>query len=108
MQRSHIMFTIAALFSLSTAAVYAQTAATAPQQSQSAATSADNSQSAVPSFDDLDKQHHGYLLRSDIPKDVEALKPLRVHFRDADTDGNGQLSRSEYNTYIQTYIKNRP
>jgi len=55
----------------------------------------------APSFDSLDKEHHGYLKRSDIPKDAEALKNLRAHFPDADKDGNGRLSPAEYAAYTR-------
>src|ERR1700754_5090589 len=55
---------------------------------------------SAPSFDELDKDHKGSLGRSDIPKDVEALKQLRAHFGEADQDHNGRLSPAEYNTYV--------
>ena len=105
MQSSRIMLTITALFGLNVAATCAQTVPASPQQqhpgtSQPAVAPADNAQSALPSFDDLDKQHHGYLTRGDIPKDVDGLKPLRAHFAEADTDHNGQLSRDEYAVYV--------
>lgn len=105
MQRSIIALTITALFGLGVTTAYAGTPAASGQPSQATPGSADTSQSAAPSFDDLDTHHHGYLLRSDIPKNVEALRELRLHFRDSDTDGNGQLSRSEYSAYIQTHSK---
>lgn len=54
----------------------------------------------APSFDELDKDHKGSIGRSDIPKDVEALKQLRAHFGEADADHNGRLSPAEYNSYI--------
>lgn len=56
--------------------------------------------SKVPSFEDLDANHDGKLVRSEIPKDVEALKQLRAHFREADRDGNGSLSKEEYERYM--------
>lgn len=97
MQSSRIMLTITALFGLNIAATYAQTPPASPQP---AVATADNAQSGLPSFDDLDKQHHGYLTRSDIPKDVEGLKQLRAHFMEADTDHNGQLSPAEYAAFV--------
>lgn len=57
----------------------------------------------VPAFGDLDKNHDGRLSRSEIPKDVETLKPLRAHFREADLDGNGTLSEQEYVKYTAAY-----
>lgn len=53
----------------------------------------------VPGFGDLDKGHHGYLRRSDIPKDVESLKQLRMHFNDADLNHDGRLTPDEYGAY---------
>lgn len=103
MQRPHIMLTIAALFGLNVAVTYAQTPPASPQQPRPGAPAvapADNAQPALPSFDDLDKQHRGYLTRSDIPKSVEGLKLLRAHFSEADTDHNGQLSPAEYAAYV--------
>lgn len=57
----------------------------------------------VPAFGDLDKNHDGRLSRGEIPKDVETLKPLRAHFREADLDGNGTLSEQEYAKYTAAY-----
>lgn len=57
----------------------------------------------VPAFGDLDKNHDGRLTRSEVPKDVETLKPLRAHFREADLDGNGSLSEQEYLKYTTAY-----
>ncbi|MBB3227225.1 hypothetical protein FHW69_001826 [Luteibacter sp. Sphag1AF] len=54
----------------------------------------------APAFSDLDKDNKGYLSRKDLPKDVDALKPLRAHFGEADTDHNGKLSPAEYNAYV--------
>lgn len=71
-----------------------------PTQGNMGAQSASSDSSAAPSFDELDKNHKGSLGRSDIPKDVEALKQLRAHFGEADQDHNGRLSPAEYNTYI--------
>lgn len=56
--------------------------------------------SGTPSFGEVDKDHDGKVVRSEIPKDVEALKQLRAHFREADQDGNGSLSADEYQRYI--------
>jgi glucose/arabinose dehydrogenase len=59
--------------------------------------------SGLPSFDELDKAHHGYLNRRDIPSDVDALKPLRAHFMEADSDGNGRLDPKEYAAYAAAH-----
>ncbi|KRE88332.1 hypothetical protein ASG87_06860 [Frateuria sp. Soil773] len=53
----------------------------------------------VPGFGDLDKAHRGYLDRSDIPKDVESLRDLRMHFNDADLNHDGLLTPDEYGAY---------
>jgi hypothetical protein len=58
----------------------------------------------APSFSDLDKNHDGKLLRSEIPKDVDAIKQLRAHFREADLDDNGSLSEEEYQRYVSNII----
>ncbi|MFK2903600.1 EF-hand domain-containing protein [Dyella ginsengisoli] len=58
----------------------------------------------APSFEDLDKNHDGKLVRSEMPKDVDALKQLRAHFREADLDGNGWLSKEEYQRYVSNII----
>lgn len=54
----------------------------------------------APAFSELDKAGKGYIQRSDVPKDNEALKPLRAHFNEADQDHNGRVDASEYNAYI--------
>lgn len=58
----------------------------------------------APSFGDLDKNHDGKLVRSEIPKDEPALKQLRAHFHEADLDGNGSLSKEEYQRYVSNII----
>ena len=58
----------------------------------------------APAFEDLDKNHDGKLVRSEIPKDVDAIKQLRAHFREADLDGNGSLSEEEYQRYVSNII----
>jgi hypothetical protein len=58
----------------------------------------------APSFEELDKNHDGKLVRSEMPKDVDALKQLRAHFREADLDGNGSLSKEEYQRYVSNII----
>lgn len=76
---------------------YATPSAAAPAASPIGAMASDSSD--TPSFDDLDKNHDGKLTRSEIPKDIEPLKQLRAHFREADRDGSGYcLRRSTSNT----------
>jgi hypothetical protein len=58
----------------------------------------------APAFEDLDKNHDGKLVRSEIPTDVDAVKQLRAHFREADLDGNGSLSEEEYQRYVSNII----
>ncbi|WP_049622416.1 EF-hand domain-containing protein [Frateuria defendens] len=98
MQRTGICVPALALagFALALGAAHAQQEPRpAPQQMPTGhAADAD-----VPSFGELDTQHHGYLTRGDIPKDVEGLKALRAHFREADKDGNGRLTPDEYAAY---------
>lgn len=55
-------------------------------------------------FEDLDKNHDGKLMRSEIPRNVEALKQLRAHFNEADLDGNGSLSKYEYQRYVSNIV----
>lgn len=45
-----------------------------------------------PTFDQLDSQHHGYLMRTDVRRDAW----LASHFSQCDTNSDAQLSRSEY------------
>ncbi|HEY4145583.1 EF-hand domain-containing protein [Pinirhizobacter sp.] len=71
-----------------------------PNQAPMSASTTSSTSGEAPSFDDLDKNHKGSLGRSDIPKDVDALKQLRAHFGEADADHNGRLSPAEYNTYV--------
>jgi hypothetical protein len=105
MQSSRIMLAAAVLFTLGAASVCAQetpNAPTAPAPSMPRAASAEQPQPGLPSFDDLDKAHHGYLSRADLPKDVEGLKPLRAHFADYDKNRNGRLDPDEYAAYGAT------
>ncbi len=102
MQSSKTMLIMAAVIGLS-AGTLAQASPPAPSLSQQAepASAASGNESALPSFDELDKQHHGVLSRSDIPKDIPGLKSLRSHFAESDTDHNGRLSPGEYAAYVQ-------
>lgn len=53
----------------------------------------------APPFEQLDTNHDGKLSRSEIPKNVDALKQLRAHFNEADINGNGTLDPGEYSSY---------
>lgn len=55
--------------------------------------------SDAPPFGELDTNHDGKLSRSEIPHNVEALKQLRAHFKEADRNGNGSLEPDEYAAY---------
>ncbi len=35
-----------------------------------------------------------------MPKDNEALKPLRAHFNEADQNHDGRVDKSEYDAYV--------
>lgn len=99
MRSSLVTFAVAALFGLAAA-----TPASAQQDApaaQSVPAQADQA-GGLPSFGDLDKQNHGYLTRSDIPKNIDGLKQLRAHFKEADADHNSRLSPTEYAIYVQS------
>lgn len=81
---------LALVASLSAGAAFAHGA---PMQDQSGSSSA-------PAFSDLDKDSKGYIKRSDVPKDVDALKTLRAHFPEADLNHDGKVDKSEYETYV--------
>jgi hypothetical protein len=103
MQSARIMLATAVLFTLSAASVCAQQTPAAPTTTASSIPGTAGAEpSGLPSFDDLDKAHHGYLNRSDLPKDVEGLKPLRAHFMDYDKNQNGRLDPDEYAAYAST------
>jgi len=63
------------------------------------AQSAASDDSGAPSFSDLAKDKKT-LSRSDLPKDVPALKELRAHFPEGDLNHDGKLDKSEYDAYI--------
>jgi hypothetical protein len=71
-----------------------------PMQSPpSTPTNAPPGSSDAPPFGELDTNHDGKLSRSEIPRNVEALKQLRAHFNEADRNGNGSLEPDEYAAY---------
>lgn len=57
--------------------------------------STDSGKSA-PSFSELDRNHDGRLTRSEVPHDMHNL---RREFRTYDRNGNGWLSKQEYQAY---------
>jgi hypothetical protein len=95
------LMTIAALILIGGATGYSAPAPCQPLQ----AAGSDNA-SAIPSFEQLDTKHRGYLVRSDIPKNVEPLMALRMHFTDYDRNGNGRLDNTEYAGYVATLAPN--
>jgi len=58
-------------------------------------------QRPTPSFSTLDKNHDGRITRSEVPHDMHAL---RRDFRSYDRDGNGSLSRQEYQAYLHKAV----
>lgn len=52
-----------------------------------------------PSFNTLDRGHKGYLTRSDVKSDPSVFR----HFSQCDTNGNGKLTRSEFQTCEHKY-----
>lgn len=57
--------------------------------------SSDSGKSA-PTFSQLDRNHDGRLTRSEVPHDMHKL---RREFHSFDRDGNGWLSKREYQAY---------
>lgn len=96
-------------FALAVGALFALGAATAacaqwiPPGSLNVS-SQDIANAGLPIFGALDWNNEGQLRRSDIPKDMDALQPLRAHFRDWDKDHNGHLSSTEYTAYVQSRL----
>ncbi|MBN8728342.1 MAG: hypothetical protein J0H15_11670 [Xanthomonadales bacterium] len=64
------------------------------QQNPAARSAAGNEQarSAHPTFDQLDGKSQGYLTRSDVSRDTW----MTSHFAQCDTNGDSQISRTEY------------
>ncbi|MGN6226180.1 MAG: EF-hand domain-containing protein [Dyella sp.] len=56
---------------------------------------------SAPPFSEIDTAHRGKVRRADIPKDVPALRQLRMHFAEADMDHDGWLTAEEYFAYTQ-------
>ena len=106
MKSSHVSLITAILLSIGATVCAQQTPPALPTSSASQA--ATDGQSGLPAFDELDKSHHGYLSRRDIPKDVAGLGPLRAHFKEFDKDNNGRMSPNEYAGYVATRSDSQP
>lgn len=99
MQHARFIGSIALTAFLFAGAASAQPAPLAAQSApQSMPTAGDRDE--APSFSELDKDNKGYIKRGDVPKDNEALKPLRAHFNEADQNHDGRVDKSEYDAYV--------
>jgi hypothetical protein len=87
MKFSRSIVSFALVTALGTGAVFAHGA---PQ---------DQAGSGAPAFSDVSKDGK-YVKRGDLPKDNEAVKELRTHFTEADTNHDGKVDESEYKTYV--------
>jgi hypothetical protein len=61
--------------------------------------SAQSENGGAPDFSDISKDGKS-IKRSDIPKDVDALKQLRAHFPEADLNHDGKVDKGEYDAYV--------
>lgn len=95
MKYSRPLVSLALLASLSAGAALAQDTAAADQGS------------GAPAFSDIAKDK-STIARKDLPKDVDALKPLRAHFTEADLNHDGKLDKSEYDTYVNKSSRPQP
>jgi hypothetical protein len=75
---------------------FAQSTAASPPAGNGAAVAPST---PTPTFKELDKKGRGYLLRSDLPKDIDGLTKLRAHYTEADVNQDGRISREEYDLY---------
>jgi hypothetical protein len=55
--------------------------------------------SGAPAFSEISKDGKS-IKRSDVPKDVDALKELRAHFPEADANHDGRVDKGEYDAYV--------
>lgn len=88
MTYSRSIVSLALVASLSASVAFAQ--GNAPQ--------AQSGDSGAPAFSSLNDGKP--IRRGDVPKDVDALKELRAHFNEADTNHDGRVDEGEYNAYI--------
>ncbi|NII54501.1 EF-hand domain-containing protein [Luteibacter sp. SG786] len=88
MTYSRSIVSLALVASLSAGVAFAQ--GNAPQ--------AQSDDSGAPAFSSLNDGKP--IRRGDVPKDVDALKELRAHFNEADTNHDGRVDEGEYNAYI--------
>ncbi|SEM22434.1 hypothetical protein SAMN02800694_0246 [Luteibacter sp. UNCMF331Sha3.1] len=58
-----------------------------------------DSSSGAPAFSDVSKDGK-YVKRGDLPKDNDAVKELRAHFPEADTNHDGKVDKGEYEAYL--------
>jgi hypothetical protein len=96
MTYSRSIVSLALVACLSTGVAFAQE--NAPQ--------AQSGDSGAPDFSSLNDGKP--IRRSDVPKDVDALKELRAHFNEADRDHNGQVDKAEYDAYINKADTKQP
>lgn len=87
MTYSRSIVSLALLASLGVGAAFAQ-----PQPQ-------DSSGSGAPAFSEISKDGKP-IKRSDVPKDVDALKQLRAHFPEADANHDGKVDQGEYDAYV--------
>ena len=85
--RSIVSFALLAGIGIATAAAHGA----APQDN--------GDSSGAPAFSDISK-HGKSIKRSDVPKDVDALKELRAHFPEADANHDGRVDKGEYDAYV--------
>ncbi|MDR6936381.1 hypothetical protein [Luteibacter sp. 3190] len=59
----------------------------------------DAGKSGAPAFSEVSKDGK-YVKRSDLPKDNDAVKELRAHYNEADTNHDGKVDKGEYDAYV--------
>lgn len=97
MKRSSLALASTALFAATLSGAVMAQQATPPDSPSTAA----QAPQGMPGFADLDKNGDGNLSRSEIPKNVAALKSLRTYFNQSDLNHSGRLDPAEYRGYVQ-------